>query len=103
MRSPWSSTNKVRATCEASTGGENLLYLGCHVIATARKPEALQALRELGMSAVQLEVTDAESIAACKAEVDKITGGKLDILVNNAYVFSPVPLTRRCISPTHMT
>ncbi|KAH0601835.1 hypothetical protein MHUMG1_00714 [Metarhizium humberi] len=57
---------------------------GCHVIATARKPEALQALRELGMSAVQLEVTNAESIAACKAEVDKITGGKLDILVNNA-------------------
>ncbi|KAF5134758.1 NADPH-dependent 1-acyldihydroxyacetone phosphate reductase [Metarhizium anisopliae] len=91
MRSPWSSTNKVRACCEASTGGENLLYLGCHVIATARKPEALQALRELGMSAVQLEVTDAESIAACKAEVDKITVGKLDILVNNAGLTHTIP------------
>lgn len=38
----------------------------------------------MGMSAVQLDVTDAESIAACKAEVAKITDGQLDILVNNA-------------------
>ncbi|KAK2592011.1 NADPH-dependent 1-acyl dihydroxyacetone phosphate reductase [Conoideocrella luteorostrata] len=64
---------------------------GCHVIATARQREALKALEELGMSAVQLEVTNAESIAACKAEVASITGGKLDILVNNAGVTHTIP------------
>ena len=46
----------------------------------------LKGFVDMGMSAVALDVTNAESIAQCKAEVDKITGGKLDILVNNAYV-----------------
>lgn len=36
------------------------------------------------MSAVALDVTSAASIKACHEEVGKITGGKLDILVNNA-------------------
>lgn len=36
------------------------------------------------MSVVQLDVTDSASVAACKAEVAKITGGWLDVLVNNA-------------------
>lgn len=38
----------------------------------------------MGMSAVQLDVTNGDSIRACKAEVANITGGKLDVLVNNA-------------------
>lgn len=38
----------------------------------------------MGMSTVKLEVTNAASIAACKARVDEITGGRLDFLVNNA-------------------
>jgi NAD(P)-dependent dehydrogenase (short-subunit alcohol dehydrogenase family) len=36
------------------------------------------------LTALQLEVTSAASIAACKAHVTQLTGGKLDILVNNA-------------------
>lgn len=40
----------------------------------------------VGMSTVALDVTNAESIKACHDEVAKITGGKLDILVNNAFV-----------------
>jgi len=40
----------------------------------------------MGMSTLALDVTSAESIAKCKDEVDELTGGKLDILVNNAYV-----------------
>ena len=47
----------------------------------------LEELRSKGMSAVQLDVTDAGSIAACREEVGKELGdgGKeLDILVNNA-------------------
>lgn len=37
------------------------------------------------MSAVALDVTDSASIEKCKAQVTEITGGTLDILVNNAY------------------
>lgn len=38
----------------------------------------------MGISTLSLEVTSLDSIALCKAEVEKATGGKLDILVNNA-------------------
>ncbi|KAI0541431.1 hypothetical protein GGR58DRAFT_19290 [Xylaria digitata] len=57
---------------------------GLHVIATARRPEVLSELAELGMSTVALDVTDAESIQRAHDEIAKINGGKLDILVNNA-------------------
>ena len=57
---------------------------GLHVIATARRPEVLTDLAAMGMSALALDVTDAESIKQCHEEVAKLTGGKLDILVNNA-------------------
>ncbi|KAI1328110.1 hypothetical protein F5Y16DRAFT_370087 [Xylariaceae sp. FL0255] len=57
---------------------------GLHVIATARRPEVLAGLADMGMSAVALDVTNADSIKRCKDEVAQITGGKLDILVNNA-------------------
>lgn len=39
----------------------------------------------MGMSAVSLDVTSSASIEKCKAQVSEITGGTLDILVNNAY------------------
>ncbi|KAI1633848.1 hypothetical protein F4809DRAFT_621590 [Biscogniauxia mediterranea] len=57
---------------------------GLHVIATARRPEVLSEMADMGMSTVALDVTDAESIKKCHEEVAEITGGKLDILVNNA-------------------
>lgn len=44
----------------------------------------LEALAASGFDTAKLEVTSADSIAACKKEVEKLTGGKLDILVNNA-------------------
>jgi len=43
----------------------------------------------MGMSTVALDVTKADSIKACHASVAEITGGKLDILVNNAYAPPP--------------
>jgi len=58
--------------------------LGCHVIATARRPEALTDLASLGISTVLLDVNDQSSIDAAKAKVETLAGGKLDILVNNA-------------------
>ncbi|KAL2267328.1 hypothetical protein VTJ83DRAFT_4605 [Remersonia thermophila] len=57
---------------------------GVHVIATARNPAVLAEMAEMGMSTLQLDVTDETSIKTCHDEVAKITGGKLDILVNNA-------------------
>ena len=64
---------------------------GLHVIATARRPEVLADLAAQGMSVVALDVTDAASIAACQQQVAAITDGKLDILVNNAYVCPLLP------------
>jgi len=37
------------------------------------------------MSTLSLEVNDNESILAAKKEISELTGGKLDILVNNAF------------------
>ena len=60
------------------------IYAGFHVIATVRNASLLEELRSKGMSAVELDVTDEASIAACRAKVEDIVDGKLDILVNNA-------------------
>lgn len=58
---------------------------GLHVIATARNPSVLADFAgRPGFTCLQLDVTDENSIAACKEEVVSLTGGKLDILVNNA-------------------
>ncbi|KAK3318709.1 acylglycerone-phosphate reductase-like protein [Apodospora peruviana] len=57
---------------------------GVHVIATARNTSVLAEMAALGMSTLALDVTKAESIKTCHDEVAKLTGGKLDFLVNNA-------------------
>lgn len=57
---------------------------GLFVIASARRPEVLKDLEAKGIATVQLDVTNKDSIAQCKEEVSKLTGGKLDFLVNNA-------------------
>jgi 1-acylglycerone phosphate reductase len=54
------------------------------VFATARSTKALDQLEAKGIEVLPLEVTNAESIAALKAEIAKRTGGKLDMLFNNA-------------------
>jgi hypothetical protein len=41
-------------------------------------------MADLGMTTLQLDVTKQDSIKACHDEVAKLTGGRLDILVNNA-------------------
>ena len=47
-------------------------------------------MADMGMSTVALDVTNAESIKTCHSEVAALTGGTLDILVNNACV-TPLP------------
>jgi short-subunit dehydrogenase len=69
----------------------SLARAGHVVIATGRRTDALRALQaeaakdRAHVHVLTLDVTKADSIAAAKAEVDRITGGRgLDALVNNA-------------------
>lgn len=59
------------------------------MIASARSRDSLADLEQIGISTVSLEVTSAESREAARKEVEKLSGGRLDILVNNAWVFVP--------------
>lgn len=56
---------------------------GHEVYATARRPEALAGLGELGLKTLVLDVNDDASIAAAMHAVQE-QSGHLDILVNNA-------------------
>jgi 1-acylglycerone phosphate reductase len=57
---------------------------GLHVIATARNKDVLKDLEGMGMSTLSLDVTSSEDIENARKEVEQLTGGTLDILVNNA-------------------
>ncbi len=57
---------------------------GYRVFATARKPESVAALAAAGHEALQLDVTDSDSIAAAVAEVLERCQGRLYALFNNA-------------------
>ena len=56
---------------------------GHKVYATARRPDTLTPLAELGLSTLALDVNDDSSIAAAMATVES-ESGSLDMLVNNA-------------------
>ncbi|KAJ3752411.1 NAD-P-binding protein [Lentinula raphanica] len=58
---------------------------GLKVFATARRLDSMSDLEGLqGVKLLKLDVTDIESIRSARNEVASLTGGKLDILVNNA-------------------
>lgn len=58
---------------------------GWRVLATARKPDDLDRLRdEVGVEAVALELQDPDSIAQCAETALQATEGRLDALFNNA-------------------
>lgn len=57
---------------------------GFRVFPTARKAESIADLKAMGMEPLSLEVNIPESVDACKQEVERLTGGRLDYLVNNA-------------------
>jgi NAD(P)-dependent dehydrogenase (short-subunit alcohol dehydrogenase family) len=62
-----------------------LLAEGHDVWVAARDPSRGQAAAdELGARFVQLDVTDEDSVTAAAAVVAAATGGRLDVLVNNA-------------------
>ncbi len=84
----------------AGIGRQAALHLarrGHRVIATGRNLEALAALKtEAGaarLENLQLDITDAASIAQAVDEVDRLTGGDgVDVLVNNAGYGIAVPV-----------
>jgi hypothetical protein len=61
---------------------------GCRVFATSRRLDSMEALSALEIETLELDVTDIDAIRRVKAEISTRTGGKLDILVNNASVES---------------
>lgn len=57
---------------------------GVHAIATVLPHEPSDHLSEAGITFFILDVTDEKSVADLKLSVQKLTGGRLDILINCA-------------------
>jgi 1-acylglycerone phosphate reductase len=64
---------------------------GMRVFATARSTASLSTLEDKGIETFALDVTNAASIAALRDEIVKRTGGKLDMLFNNAGTMYEAP------------
>lgn len=64
---------------------------GLRVFATARSLKSVSNLTDRGIETLTLDVTVPESIAALKEEITKRTGGKIDILYNNAGALYEAP------------
>ncbi|WP_108880347.1 SDR family NAD(P)-dependent oxidoreductase [Anderseniella sp. Alg231-50] len=62
---------------------------GWRVIATARKPDDIAMLKTKGLEVLQLDYTDASSIAACAQQALKLADGKLDAVFNNGAYGQP--------------
>ncbi|KAH8594217.1 hypothetical protein B0O99DRAFT_595553 [Bisporella sp. PMI_857] len=81
--------------CSAGSAGHALALefasQGMRVFATARSTKSLPQLEAKGIEVLPLEVTSAESIAALKAEIMKRSGGKLNMLFNNAGMMYEAP------------
>lgn len=67
----------------------HLAKLGFGVVGAVRKDEDAERLRAAGLRAVKLDVTDSESIAAARAELDD---APLAALVNNAGIAVAAPI-----------
>ena len=63
------------------------------VIASARNPNKLAAVKQAGIETIILDVLSESSIASAVTEISKLTGGSLDILVNNAGASTPGPVS----------
>jgi NAD(P)-dependent dehydrogenase (short-subunit alcohol dehydrogenase family) len=59
---------------------------GAKVLATYRRPEDAQPLRQLGANPIALDVCDDASVAAT---ADRLTGSELDVAILNAGVYGP--------------
>ena len=64
-----------------------------HVLATLRNPvKAASLASHPDIEILPLDVTSSSSISSCAAAIEKKTGGRLDVLVNNAGLMFVLPL-----------
>jgi 1-acylglycerone phosphate reductase len=81
-------TNSELYSCGRGGIGEALVTeykrKGLHPIATVLPFEASDHLTDAGITFYKLDVTSEKSILEMKAEVQKLTNGRLDVLVNCA-------------------
>ena len=73
--------------CSSGIGLSSALDLhqrGYRVIAGCRKPEDMARLNALGLSALQIDLDDPQSVTQAIAQVEILTEGKLFALFNNA-------------------
>lgn len=78
--------------CSTGIGHRTAVELkqrGHRVIASARKPEDVLALRSQGFEAVQLDLADSASIQAAVQQVLVLTDGRCDALFNNGAFGQP--------------
>ncbi|MGE0082462.1 MAG: SDR family NAD(P)-dependent oxidoreductase [Thiohalomonadaceae bacterium] len=78
--------------CSSGIGlcvAQGLAARGYRVFATARKPDDVQRLGELGLESLPLDLDDSASIRAALYEVLSRTGGTLDALFNNGAYGQP--------------
>ncbi|KAI9877009.1 MAG: hypothetical protein M1830_005052 [Pleopsidium flavum] len=57
---------------------------GLRVFATARSRESIADLNSLGIETLSLEVDKPDSVRECRDNIEELTGGSLNYLVNNA-------------------
>lgn len=99
VKRPSSSSNKTVLITGCSQGGlgdalaQAFHQRGLRVIATARNPVKIAHFKALGIETLPLDVLSTESIEACVTSVTDMTGGSLDILVNNSGAGYGMPLT----------
>lgn len=73
--------------CSSGIGFDTAFALhkrGHRVIASARKMDDVTRLSSLGLEAMQLDLNDSTSIHDASRQVLTLTGGRLDVLINNA-------------------
>lgn len=82
-----SNTHVLITGCSTGIGyhcAKQLQALGYQVIATCRQVEDVERLREEGLICLQLDLADSDSILSAFKQVLHETGGKIDLLFNNA-------------------
>ena len=57
---------------------------GYRVFATARSPQKVKHLAEMGIEIIELDVTQSESVKQAAENVGKLTGQSLNVLINNS-------------------
>ena len=99
VKRPSSSANKTVLITGCSQGGlgdalaQAFHKRGLRVIATGRNPSKIAHFKPLGIETILLDVLSPQSIEACVSSVADLTGGSLDILVNNSGAGYTMPLS----------